>query len=287
MSVSLRLRALAGALPLLFALAQPVQAATPVTFLYEICSSCAPADLVWSNGEFDQVRKVAAEAGAQNRAPLTVSVDALSRLLQEVQLQDGKGSRPWLEADGAQQLAQGIASFLQQAQPQQDGIFLVTSRSAAGFVSGKLGNSGRVFADASGIQIIVGEAGVDFFNAYRATRMLRTFAFGSRQQASAVRLQSPYLKAGRSDWLQLPFAAQAAAPAVSLPAPLAAPVQLAPATPVVAVPAPVAAPAAAVRDEQFYAAQELRLKSLKRLREQNLITEDEFQAKRRAILQEM
>jgi hypothetical protein len=54
--------------------------------------------------------------------------------------------------------------------------------------------------------------------------------------------------------------------------------------------APAAPPAAAqaqpgTRTPAFLAEQEERLKTLKRLRDQNLITEDEYQQKRREILQ--
>jgi hypothetical protein len=43
-------------------------------------------------------------------------------------------------------------------------------------------------------------------------------------------------------------------------------------------------PRAPVRDEAFFREQELRLQNLKRLRERGLITEEEYQAKRREIL---
>jgi hypothetical protein len=82
----------------------------------------------------------------------------------------------------------------------------------------------------------------------------------------------------------------AAAPAASPPPVASAPVPAAaaPAAPAVAPPAP--APAAErgatrpKRDEAFYEEQEQRLRALKRLRDSGLITEDEYQRKRREIL---
>jgi hypothetical protein len=49
-------------------------------------------------------------------------------------------------------------------------------------------------------------------------------------------------------------------------------------------PVPAAAPAPPVRDAAFYAAQTERLRALKKLRDEHLITEAEYQAKREAIL---
>ncbi|HJV80425.1 hypothetical protein [Noviherbaspirillum sp.] len=66
----------------------------------------------------------------------------------------------------------------------------------------------------------------------------------------------------RKDWLIFPLAA-AAAPESR---------------------APALAPQAVERGERYYLAQEARLKGLKRLREQNLIDEQEYQAKRSEIL---
>ena len=48
--------------------------------------------------------------------------------------------------------------------------------------------------------------------------------------------------------------------------------------------APAPAPAPAARDEAFYEAQAQRLRALKKLRDENLLSEAEYQEKREAIL---
>ena len=273
---------------LLAACFSPLAQASPVNFLYEACPTCAPKDLAYSAGEFDQIYAVVSEAGANNTQPASISAEALSKLLLQIKLVAGNKEVPWLEEESAQSLANGIAKFLAKANSAQEGIFLVTSRTSSGIISGKLGNSGRVFVNQQGLNLIVGEAHVEFFNAYRATRMIRKFEFGSRKQASKVVLQSPYLQAGRRDWLSLPLQVQASVPvapaAVSLSLPAAAP-----ASPAALAPAaPLAAPApSAASIEQTFQAHESRLKGLKRLREQNLISEEEYQAKRREILKDL
>ena len=75
----------------------------------------------------------------------------------------------------------------------------------------------------------------------------------------------------------LPAAPAAAAAPKALRAPLAAPT---------AGPAPQAAPARQ-RDAAFYEEQEQRLRALKRLRDGGLITEDEYQKKRREVLDQL
>jgi len=86
-----------------------------------------------------------------------------------------------------------------------------------------------------------------------------------------------------------------AAPATS-PQPVAAPATpraaAIPATAPAAAPAPTAAPSAAAtaqrpRDAAFFEEQELRLRTLKRLRDSGLITEQEYQQKRKEVLEQI
>lgn len=258
--------------------------AEPANFLYEACSSCAPLDLAYSNGEFDQVHWVASKEA--RRHPMKLSAEWLGKALAQVQMQDGKKQTAWLDAESAQNLANGLAAALEKANPQQESIFFVTNRASSGFVAGKQGNSGRAFIDARGLNLIVGEAHVEFFGAYRATRMLRKFDFGSTTKASPVKLLNAPLAGERSDWLLFPLQAASPVPAVQPVSSVPAAIAVMPAATSTTVPA-VPANAAPTRDEKFYAQQEMRLKSLKRMREQNLLSEEEYQAKRREILQDL
>ena len=92
-----------------------------------------------------------------------------------------------------------------------------------------------------------------------------------------VALSSTQGQAVRPDWLVFPL--QASVPAVTVPAGAGA----APAA-AATLPTP-ASVVPARRDDRFYEEQEQRLRGLQRLRDQNLITEEEFQRKRREILQ--
>lgn len=227
---------------------------------YIACATCAPPDLAWGEGEFDQVHLVATAPGVTNLHPQTVPVDALARSLAALRL-DG-GDRAWLDPDAAQQLAHALSKTLAQAGPQQEAAFLITSKIAGGVLGTRLGNSGTAFIDANGLNLILAESQVDFIGRYRATRMERPFRFGQRDQASGVKVAGEGAMQRRADWLVLPLGGAG------------------PHTRTMLQPHP-----AAMRDEQFYQAQEMRLKALKRLREQDLIAEQEYQAKRKEILQ--
>ena len=232
---------------------------------YAACPACAPQDLVWADGEFDQIHLVPNAVGTDLQAQ-TVAPEVIAKALNTLRFKEAGGWTPLLDEEGAASLAQGLSKALARAGAKQEAIFLVTSKMSGGLFGVKLGNSGRAFVDANGLNIVVGEAHVEFVAPYRATRMERQFNFGSRSTASGVLLESEAMKGLRGDWMVLPLAAASAKPQAASLAP--------------------AAPQSSARDEQYYAAQEMRLKGLKRLHEQKLITDEEFQAKRGEILKD-
>ncbi|HEX7649027.1 MAG TPA: SHOCT domain-containing protein [Noviherbaspirillum sp.] len=269
---------LVAALGLAAGLAAGIPAHAAEGSRYVACPSCEPKNMVWAEGEFDQVHLVATTGGA-NLQPQSLSTEALGRILGELRF----GTQRLFDDDSAATLAQGLSKALAKASPQQEAIFMVTSKPGGGLFGVKLGNSGRAFIDGKGLNLIFGEAHADFLVRYRATHMERPFDFGSRSKASQVVITGSGVQMPRPDWIVIPLAGSSAT--------LAAPVQQAvSATVPTAIPvaAPLAAPAApaanSVRDDQYYAAQEQRLKSLKRLRDQELINEQEYQEKRREIL---
>jgi hypothetical protein len=130
--------------------------------------------------------------------------------------------------------------------------------------------------------------------------------YASRTVQGSAMLQSVSATSRRADWITIPMGSAAAATTAPMAAQAVAPVPLsaapAPAIPLAAPgvgaaaaavatpvppPAPVLTPVvpAKPRDAAFYDEQEFRLKTIKRLRDTNLITEDEYQQKRREILQ--
>lgn len=231
---------------------------------YVACPSCSFQSLAWSEGEFEQVHLVANGGVGGNVHPQALPVDGLSKALITLRTKSGGVAKPLLTQEGAASLARGLAAALSKATPQQDLLFMVTTaESGSGLFVNRLGNSGRAFMDKNGLNILLAEAHVDFVSAYRGTKKARAFDFGTRGSASGATLEGAGMANPRGDWVVLPIAAMRAQ-----------------------APAAAAAALPAVRDEQYYAAQESRLKALKRLRDQNLITEEEYQGKRNEIMKD-
>jgi hypothetical protein len=90
----------------------------------------------------------------------------------------------------------------------------------------------------------------------------------------------------------MPAPARSTPPVAAVPAPAASPAEptrpaAAPGTPAAPVAAASAPAAPRPRDAAFFEEQELRLRALKRLRDGGLISEDEYQQKRREILEKL
>jgi len=139
----------------------------------------------------------------------------------------------------------------------------------------------RLFVQGGRLQFIVHDARLEFYDTYRGTHTAPRFTYGARKAAGGVTVQSATATSARADWLAIPL--QGTAPANAAPAPAA----LAPA-PAAPAPAPaVTAPPPARKALDAAAAEDIerRLETLKRLRDKSLITEDEYQQKRKEILQ--
>jgi hypothetical protein len=113
----------------------------------------------------------------------------------------------------------------------------------------------RVFVQDGKLNLIVQDARLDFKYRYLMTNQMPVVQYGSRAKPGAVVLKAAGAELPRPDWVVLPLATTSAAQ-----------------------PEPAAAtPALSVED---------RLTGLKRFREQNLITEEEYTRKKAEILKD-
>lgn len=240
----------------------------------------------WEVSEFTTVRLAPKESGApDNDHPVGLSAEGLRAQLAAVQVVVKGKPEALFGPDELQELLRPLTEALAVAGPGEDVLLLSTSRRDAGFLGTPYGITARLFVQGQSLHFIVHDARLDFFNAYRGTKVLPTFVYGSRATAGADTIRSASATSRRPDWLAFPLNAPVptlapVAPATLLPAP--APAARAVPPPAAATPAP--APAAAP-NPGFYDAQAERLRGLKRLRDQGLITEEEYQQKRREILQ--
>lgn len=261
---------------------RPLPALTLLLLAPLALSAAEPGQTQWQLANFTWVKRVPAEAGAPpNAQPAAIPPAALQALLAPVQATLDGPAIALFAPDELKALAPALSEAFALAQPGEDLILLSSHKRGGGFLAPALGLTARLFLREGALHLLVQEARLAFMDRYAAERTLPTFTYGTRTAASATRLQAPGATRLRADWLALPLAAVQATPV--------APIAAAPAVASGPGPAPAPAPAAptapAPRDAAFYEAQGERLKALKKLRDANLLTEAEYQAKREAILQ--
>jgi hypothetical protein len=231
----------------------------------------------WQLHEFTRIELVPREAGAEpNQHPAKLSPDTLRDQLARVRFIDATGGRvPLFANDELAELLPTLSQAFERAGPADDVLLLSSARRESGILGSPMAVTARLFVQVGNLQFIAHDARFEFYNAYRGTGAPPRFVFGSRSAAGNVKLEAADATNRRADWLSIaatvaaaPAATPAAAPA---PAPTAQPAQ-----------APTPAKAADRSDDL-----ERRLETLKRLREKNLITEDEYQQKRKELLQQL
>lgn len=243
---------------------------------------------LWVVRDFSEVRIVAREAGSQpNQHPAQLNPDLLRQQLVQLRFDAGGTSRPLLASDEAAELVQPLIEALAGAGPGDDVLLLSSARRGDAVMMRPVAVTARLFVQGGALQFIVNDARYEFYDTMRGTNRAPEFTYGSRTRPGSASLRAEGASVVRADWLALPLsaAAAAAAPAVAAPA-AAAPT---------AAPAPAAAPAAAApavpllrpRDPGFADEVEQRLTTLKRLRDRGLISEEEYQQKRKEILQQL
>jgi len=246
----------------------------------------------WDIGEFTSIKLVKREPGAvANEHPMTIGAGDLRLRLSSVMLASGY---PLFAKDELTLLLAPLGEALSQAGPGED-ILLLSSykREGSTFLANPKGITARLFQQDGKLNLIVHDARLDFYVGWMIEQdKPLAFHFGSRNQSGDAQLRSPGATLVRPDWIALPPAPVAAVPlpaasVTEAPAPTPAPT---PAVAVVAVPTPVPAPSASAptaETEEEAAADEKqlkRLRTLKRMHDEKLITEEEYQQKRADVL---
>lgn len=218
----------------------------------------------WDLSPFSWLRRSPAEAGAPpNGHPLQVSPKSLEQALASVMVATPDGDEHLFDPNESAELSRPLSEALAVARPGDD-VELVSTTKRLGAISPyALTVTARLFVVDGKLNLLVHDARRDVAFAYTLTLQMPEYTFGSRTKASKVALKAEGAERRRPDWLVLPLA-------LSAPAPAAAP---APAP-------PPAAPAPSLTLEQ-------RFLRLKQLREQNLITEEEFTKRKQELLKEI
>ncbi len=235
---------------------------------------------LWRLHEFSSVALTPREAGSvPNGQPLTLTIEGLRQQLAQVQSVGPAGPQALFGTDELAELVGPLVQAFERAGPGDDVLLLSSSRRDAGLLSQPTAVTARLFVQDNQLHLIVHDARYEFYDAYRGTNVAPRFTFGARSGAGAAVIRSADAPNRRADWLAIPLS-RAAGPAVVQPA-----AAMTPAAAAVPMPAATTPPARKPLDAAGAEDIERRLETLKRLRDKGLISEDEYQQKRKEILQ--
>ena len=232
--------------------------------------------VVWQ-GKYGFVRIEEAETAARSDHPVSLTPEQIRFFFSHLQMQEKNADPiPVFTQAELNMLANPVSLALSEATPDQDVTFVVADkRGRFHLVGNRVATSGRVFYRSGRLNVIFGEVHAAFEDQFRATGYMRPFKLGSRAErrlpsviSSADDAMQGRTEALREDWIRVEPSyltrndGKAVLPATPSTTPTSVPIA------------------------KDYEDLEKRLESLQRLRERNLITEEEFQQKRSAILGE-
>jgi Short C-terminal domain len=251
-------------------------------------SSAASKRRSWRIGEFTEVRLVSSEPGSEpNAHPGTLSPEALRQMLSTVRTTAAGADQALFAASELDELLESLHEALLTAGPKDDVLLLSSSRRGGGILVPPTAVTARLFIQGEHLNMVVNDSRLEFYYKYRGTGRPPEFTFGSRALASSqAALQRPGAVSRRADWLEIPLKADAAVVATAATQQGVAPTAGVAAAP----PPPVAAqaqPAVPAMTPESADEVERRLATLKRLRDKGLITEDEYQEKRKSVMQRL
>ena len=225
-----------------------------------------------SQSQFGYVRIERIEDGAQpNDHPYKVTATQLKSVLANLQVQKSGDPDPIFTEEEQNEVAAPLAIALGKAGPSEDVTFAVSGkRGPVALLMSRTVTTGRMFVKNGAINIIFNDIHGEFENQFLATGWLRPFVAGSRNSPAPVNVVAPpgttYAAGNRRDWILLAES--------TVPPPLA-PLARDRTTPGVAPVAP---------QGDYYQDVEKRLTILKGLKDKGLITEQEYDDKRKEIL---
>ena len=281
MSAHFRSTFVAALCLLLAGLGAPAQAAVfDLLFGKKDAEVVRPAQRNWSIGQFTAVELVTREVDAPaNQHPADWSIGRVRQQLASVNaVIDGVLQPLFFDAE-LEALAGPVSQALSVAGPNDDLLLLSTHRRGGGIFVPPSAITARLFVQDGRLQLIVRDARLDFYNQYLGSRVAPTFSYGTRATAGTAVLRSDAAASRRADWLSISAEPASTTRPIS-PEPVAAPAKAGRASS-----APGAAPAAGPQDAGFTDEMERRLLTLKHLRDKGLITEAEYQQKRKEVLQ--
>ena len=216
-----------------------------------------PHQTSWDISAFAWLRLVPKEKGAaDNEHPVKVDAGTLAKLLAPIITRTPEGEEPLFDASELAVLTKYMESALALADPGEDLLLFSGNKRNHGMFSSPLAVVARLYVKDGALNIIVHDTRLEVLCCHLGRFDQWGLETGSRTKATQEVIKHADAHAHRTDWLAIP------------------------------VPPPAPAVLAARPQEGAPAVtnQEGRLKLLKQLREENLLTEQEYQHKRLEIL---
>lgn len=238
----------------------------------------------YGTGQKLEYVRIVNEPVTHDGQPVDVREDRLAEALGSLEYRPGDGGRvrSLLNEGEVKRLSRQLTRALARVETGQEITFaMIGAHGASGIFAGGVLTTGRVFVDDGSLQVIIGKPREDFLARYTQDGYLPAFTPGdpTRRVTTGWNLGlakgSPARLRQRGDWAEIPLVAlqQQAGTRVAAPgAPAAGPA--APASP--SQPAPP--PQRTLRE---------RLQTLKRLHDDGLITDRDYDRKRKEILDQL
>ena len=225
---------------------------------------------LWDLGSYATVRLGPLEKGAAiNAHPAQVSAASLTRRLGPIHALTQDGDEALFATAELVGLARAMSEALSLAGPREDVLLFSGNKRGAGFFASPVAVMARLFVKDGSLNLIVQDARLEVLGQVNPSSDWPHFQHGSRTLASHAELHCPGARSPRPDWLILALDPVEPEVAVTVPPPVAS------------APATAAAPARVPVDQAD------RLRTLNRLRDEKLLTEQEYQRKREEILRSL
>jgi hypothetical protein len=215
----------------------------------------------WALSQFTWVKRVTAEKAAPpNQHPLRVEPETLARTLGSVRYVSGAKEKPLLEPAETVALGKILAEALSAAEPGEDLELVSTAKRDGALLSPSQSVTARLFVEGGKLNILVHDATLNLMELYFQYFVMPKYECGSRTRPGGVVLKAEGAESRRADWLLLPLEAKAMTGMIQPVAP------------------PPAIPSASLEE---------RLRSLKHLRDQGLITDEDYLKKKQELLKDL
>lgn len=240
-------------------------------------------DLRW--GDWERLRLAPSGTNARNQHPVQLTPEQIASTLATIQVRPFQEVSPLFSDDELKKFALPISIALAKAAPGQDVEFLsVGQHGLLGIIAPQLANVGRIFYADGRLNVILGMAHKEFLGDYlRGSRRKPVFYFGSRAKTSPeVKITGADRGDGkvlRDDWISLAVVAGRNTSSGKI--------NTTPAATVPAAQAPAAVTPAADTADALASKSSVRLKALRSLKDQGLVTEEEYRQKRAEILKDL